>query len=63
MITSAPDYLPLSLVTFLLHFFNIFTTKSYDIKIENKYHNTIIGYSCRSLFHTLMSYMNSLNEI
>ena len=62
MITSAPDYLPLGLVSFLLHFFNIFTTKSYNIKIENKYHNTIIGYSCRSLFHTLMAYMNSLNE-
>jgi hypothetical protein len=62
MITSAPDYLPLGLVSFLSHFFNIFTTKSYDIKIENKYHNTILGYSCRSLFHTLMSYMNSLNE-
>ena len=54
MIRSAPDYLPLSFTTFILHFFNIFTRTSYKTRIINNNYHTILGYSCRSLFHTFM---------
>lgn len=62
MICSAPDYLPLSFLSFILHFFNLFTTKKYKTKIVNDNHNTILGYSCRSLFHTFMTLMKLKKE-
>lgn len=62
MISSAPDYLPLSFITFILHFFNIFTFTNYKTRMINDSHHTILGYSCRSLFHTFMTLMKLQKE-
>ena len=62
MICSAPDYLPLSFYSFVSHFFNLFTFKSYDIEIKKDNHKTILGYSCRSLFYIFMDFMSKKND-
>ena len=58
MICSAPDYLPLSFSSFISHFLNLFTFKSYNIEIKKDNHKTILGYSCRSLFYIFMDFMS-----
>ena len=62
MICSAPDYLPLTFFSFLGHFFNLFTKEKYETNIVTDTHISLLGYSCRSLFHTLMSFYKSKKE-
>lgn len=62
MICSAPDYLPLSFYSFISHFLNLFTFKSYNIEIKKDNHKTILGYSCRSLFYIFMDFMSKKND-
>ena len=56
MIYSAPDYIPITFVNFLSNFFDLFTKKEYPNFYYLQDHVRILGYSCRSLFHTLMEH-------
>ena len=59
MIRSAVDYIPLSNTGFigaLIDCFNPYRPKPY---ITHSNINTILGYSCRSLFDTIMNYYNT----
>ena len=59
----ALDYIPISFISFLKSFLNLFTKKKYSI-FENKNENIkkIYGYSCRSLFHTTMDSFKTINK-
>ncbi len=56
MICAAPDYLPIFFVNFISNFFNLFSFNKYAIKLFRNGYMKLIGYSCRSLFHTCMEY-------
>ena len=56
MICAAPDYLPIFFVNFISNFFNLFSFNKYPIKLFRNGYMKLIGYSCRSLFHTCMEY-------
>ena len=62
MIRSALDYIPMSNSAFLgsiVDSFNPYRPEAF-IKYKNK--ESILGYSCRSLFDTIMNYYKSKNE-
>lgn len=50
IIKAAPDYLPLSFLEFIIHFFNLLTRKKYNLWINYESYTKILGYSCRLLF-------------
>ena len=62
MIFAALDYLPVSFYSFVYHFISIFSFKRQPIHtITQKYHK-ILGYSCRSMFDTLMCHHSAIKE-
>ena len=68
MILGSLDYIPLNFFTFIKHFIYIFyySNKFYNIpNLIEKYNSNIYslyGYSCRSLFHTLIQYYYDKNK-
>ena len=56
MILTVPDFIPISIYTYLSYFTSLFTYKDYLIKNKSEIHTTIYGYSCRSLFELIMEY-------
>ena len=61
IISSIVDLIPLSLCEFLYNFCLLFTKYEPKFVVE-KGLNTLYGYSCRSLFHTLMEEMTHKNK-
>lgn len=62
MIFAALDYLPVSFYSFIYHFVSIFTIKRPPIHTITKKHHKILGYSCRSMFDTLMCHQSAIKE-
>ena len=56
MIFAALDYLPISFYNFLYHIFSVFSFNTPKIYTKQKRMHRILGYSCRSLFDTMMQY-------
>ena len=62
MIFAALDYLPISFYNFLYHIFSTFSFNTPKIYTKQKRSHRILGYSCRSLFDTMMQYHYSKNN-
>lgn len=56
MIFAALDYLPVSFYNFLYHIFSAFSFNTPKIYTKHSSMHRILGYSCRSLFDTMMQY-------
>jgi len=54
ILKAVPDYMPLTSQDFIRHFSNLLTIKQWDLWVEYKEYTKILGYSCRSLFETVM---------
>lgn len=62
MIFAALDYLPVSFYSFIYHFISIFNiTRPHTYVKESRYHK-VLGYSCRSIFDTIMNHYYSKNK-
>ena len=59
MILTSLDYIPINIFNFLYHF--KFLLSYQKIKIRNNIDNILYGYSCRSLFDTLLNYYTQEN--
>jgi len=62
MIFGALDYLPVSFFTFLYHIFTVCSFNRPKIYAKQKRIHRILGYSCRSMFDTMMKYHFSKNN-
>ncbi len=58
LIIAAPDYLPLNFFEFIGHFYNLLTSKTFDLWVEDESQTRILGYSCRSLFEFCMQHFD-----
>ncbi len=56
MIFAALDYLPVSFYNFLYHIFSAFSFNTPKTYTKHSNMHRILGYSCRSLFDTMMQY-------
>ena len=62
MIFAALDYLPISFYNFLYHIFSAFSFNTPKTYTKQKRMHRVLGYSCRSLFDTMMQYHYSKNN-
>ena len=62
MIFSALDYLPVTFLNFIYHIFFIFSFNRPKLYTKEKRVHKVLGYSCRSMFDSLMNYLHSKNE-
>ena len=62
MISAALDYLPVSFSEYLYHLYLSFSYNSLPIHTEKSNINRVLGYSCRSLFDTILRYYYEKNK-